>query len=54
MAKFDGIPGASKFSKDKLNKVYRRGLGAYYSQGSRPKTSAPPVGDGPCQIFCQW
>jgi len=40
MAKFDIIPGASRFDKDKLNKVYRRGLGAYYSSGSRPKVSA--------------
>lgn len=40
MAKFDSIPGASRFDKDKLNKVYRRGLGAYYSSGSRPKVSA--------------
>ena len=40
MARFDNIPGASRFSKDKLNKVYRRGLGAYYSSGSRPKVSA--------------
>ncbi len=40
MAKFDSIPGAKRFSKDKLMKVYRRGLGAYYSSGSRPKVSA--------------
>lgn len=40
MPSFNSIPGASRFSKDKLNKVYRRGLGAYYSAGSRPKTSA--------------
>lgn len=40
MAKFSGIPGASRFSQDKLMKVYRRGLGAYYSAGSRPKVSA--------------
>ena len=53
MAKFDGIPG-KQVSKDKLNKVYRRGLGAYYSRGSRPEDFGPPVGDGPCQIFCQW
>lgn len=40
MAKFDGIKGASRFSNDKLMKVYRRGLGAYYSSGSRPGVSA--------------
>lgn len=40
MPSFGNIPGASRFSKDKLNKVYRRGLGAYYSSGSRPKVSA--------------
>ncbi len=40
MAKFDKIPGASRFSNDKLMKVYKRGLGAYYSSGSRPKVSA--------------
>jgi hypothetical protein len=38
--KYAGIPGASRFSKEKLDKVYKRGLGAYYSSGSRPKTSA--------------
>lgn len=40
MAKFDKIPGAGRFSNDKLMKVYRRGLGAYYSSGSRPGVSA--------------
>ena len=38
--KYGGISGASKFSKSKLDAVYKRGLGAYYSSGSRPKTSA--------------
>ena len=38
--KYGSIPGAGKFSKEKLDKVYKRGLGAYYSSGSRPKTSA--------------
>ena len=28
-----------KFSKGTLDKVYKRGLGAYFSSGSRPKTS---------------
>jgi hypothetical protein len=40
MAKFSGIPGADRFSSAALNKVYKRGLGAYYSSGSRPKVSA--------------
>lgn len=40
MAKFDSIPGAKRFGHDKLMKVYRRGLGAYYGSGSRPKVSA--------------
>ena len=40
MSKYKSIPGASRFSKEKLDKVYKRGLGAYYSSGSRPKVSA--------------
>ena len=31
---------SSGISKSTLNKVYSRGLGAYYSQGSRPGVSA--------------
>ena len=30
---------SSGMSKAKLDKVYKRGLGAYYSSGSRPGTS---------------
>ena len=37
---YSSIPGAGRFSKSKLDQVYKRGLGAYYSIGSRPKTSA--------------
>ena len=37
MSKYSSIPGASRFGKSTLDKVYRRGLGAYYSSGSRPK-----------------
>jgi hypothetical protein len=44
--KYSSIPGAGKFSKEKLDKVYKRGLGAYYSSGSRPKTSAQAMGNG--------
>jgi hypothetical protein len=40
MSKFASVSGASRYSKTTLNKVYKRGLGAYYSSGSRPKTSA--------------
>jgi|TARA_Y100001937_G_scaffold12062_1_gene15164 hypothetical protein len=28
-----------KFGSERANKIYRRGLGAYYSSGSRPKMS---------------
>ena len=38
--KYSSIPGAGRFSKSTLDKVYKRGLGAYYGSGSRPKTSA--------------
>ena len=31
---------SSGISKSTLSKVYQRGLGAYYSQGSRPGVSA--------------
>ena len=37
---YSSIPGASRFGKAKLDKVYKRGLGAYYSSGSRPGTTA--------------
>jgi len=37
---YSSIPGASRFSKSKLDQVYKRGLGAYYSSGSRPGTTA--------------
>jgi hypothetical protein len=32
---YKGVPGASRFSKSTLDKVYKRGMGAYYSSGSR-------------------
>ena len=38
--RYKSISGASRFSKSTLDKVYKRGLGAYYSSGSRPKVSA--------------
>ena len=37
--KYGSIPGAGRFSKGTLDKVYKRGLGAYFSSGSRPQTS---------------
>ena len=40
MSRYASISGASRYSKATLDKVYKRGLGAYYSSGSRPKTSA--------------
>ena len=40
MSKYKSISGASRFSKGTLDKVYKRGLGAYYSSGSRPNVSA--------------
>tara|TARA_R100001509_G_C4674855_1_gene151454 strand:+ start:201 stop:449 length:249 start_codon:yes stop_codon:yes gene_type:complete len=40
MSRFASISGASRYSQATLNKVYKRGLGAYYSSGSRPKVSA--------------
>ncbi len=38
--RYKSISGASRYSKSTLDKVYKRGLGAYYSSGSRPKVSA--------------
>ena len=35
MPSYKGVPGASRFSKSTLDKVYKRGMGAYYSSGSR-------------------
>ena len=51
MAKFDSIKGASRFSKSTLNKVYRRGLGAFYSSGSRPGQSAHSWAKGRVKSF---
>ena len=34
----------AKFSKSTLDKVYKRGLGAYYSSGSRPNQTATSWG----------
>lgn len=39
MAEFKGVPTGG-MSESILKRVYKRGLGAYYSSGSRPKVSA--------------
>ena len=39
-AVIDKYSRSSGISRSTLKKVYKRGLGAYYSQGSRPKVSA--------------
>lgn len=39
MAEFKGV-STGGYSTSILKKVYKRGLGAYYSSGSRPKVSA--------------
>ena len=51
MPSFKGIPGASRFSQSTLNKVYKRGLGAYYSSGSRPGVSAHQWAAGRVRSF---
>jgi hypothetical protein len=40
MGRYSSIPGAGRFSKSTLDKVYKRGLGAYYSSGSRRVSAA--------------
>ena len=37
---YSSIPGAARFSQSTLDNVYKRGLGAYYSSGSRPGVTA--------------
>ena len=51
MSKYGSIPGSGRFSKSTLDKVYKRGLGAYYSSGSRPKTSAHAQAMGRVKSF---
>ena len=51
MSRFAGISGASRFSSATLNKVYKRGLGAYYGSGSRPKVSAHQWAAGRVRSF---
>lgn len=47
----DKYAKSSKFSKGTLEKVYKRGLGAYYSSGSRPGTSAHQWAAGRVRSF---
>ena len=42
---------SSGISKSTLAKVYKRGLGAYYSSGSRPGTSAHQWAAGRVRSF---
>ena len=42
---------SSGISKSTLSKVYSRGLGAYYSSGSRPKVSAHQCAAGRVRSF---
>ena len=42
---------SSGISKSTLSKVYSRGLGAYYSSGSRPKVSAHQWAAGRVRSF---
>ena len=42
---------SSGISKSTLGKVYQRGLGAYYSSGSRPKVSAHQWAAGRVRSF---
>ena len=54
MSKGDVIAKYSKSSgitKSNLSNVYSRGLGAYYSQGSRPKVSAHQWAAGRVRAF---
>ncbi len=39
MAEYKGVK-SDRFSQSIMKRVYKRGLGAYYSSGSRPKVSA--------------
>ena len=50
-AVIDKYSKSSGISKSTLSKVYKRGLGAYYSQGSRPKVSAQQWAAGRVRSF---
>ncbi len=50
-AVIDKYAKSSRFSKGTLEKVYKRGLGAYYSSGSRPGTSAHQWAAGRVRSF---
>jgi len=50
-AVLDKYAKSSGFSRAKLAKVYQRGLGAYYSSGSRPGVSAHQWAAGRVKSF---
>ena len=50
-AVIDKYSRSSGISRSTLEKVYKRGLGAYYSQGSRPKVSAHQWAAGRVRSF---
>ena len=50
-AVIDKYSKSSGISKSTLSKVYKRGLGAYYRQGSRPKVSAHQWAAGRVRSF---
>ena len=50
-ATIDKYAKSSGISKGTLEKVYKRGLGAYYSSGSRPKVSAHQWAAGRVRSF---
>lgn len=50
-AVIDKYSKSSGISKSTLGKVYQRGLGAYYSSGSRPKVSAHQWAAGRVRSF---
>ena len=52
--RYSSIPGASRFSKSTLDKVYKRGQGAFFSSWLKTKNFTTLLGDGSCKKFCQW
>jgi len=44
MGRYSSIPGASRFAKSTLDKVYKRGLGAYYHQIQKSFSSSMGYG----------
>jgi len=52
--RYKNVKGASRYSKATLDKVYKRGLGAYYSSGSRPKGAYYSSGSRPKTSAHAW